>query len=546
MKRAHQHLVTALTEALRSLGSAQPRVLLEKPRDPSHGDVASNAAMTHAKELGQTPRAVAETLLRRVALDRDLIESAEIAGPGFINFRFAVPYLQSIAAITLRDADHFGESDELADRRILIEFVSANPSGPLNVVSARAAAVGDSLVRMFRARGATCEAEFYVNDAGNQVRLLGESVRARYEEACGSAVAIPEGGYHGEYLIELARSIKQSHGDRFRKLPSEDAARELGRLAVQHFVDEQRGALRDFRVEFNRWFFEDELRAQNAEWQTLEELRQHQATFERDGAVYAATSRFGDSQDWVLVTSDGRPTYFLPDIAYHLNKYDRGYDHVINILGPDHHTFSSRMKAALRALGRDPEKLEVILLQQVTLLRNGDPVKMSKRAGQLIEMRELVEETGVDAARYFFLLRRTSTPLDFDIELAKRQTEENPVYYVQYAHARIESIFRKAGVGYPESEVDLRPLTAPEELDLLRRLRELRDVLAETTGGRDPHGMTVWLRDVATQFHKFYERCRVLTEPAELQAARLALCRATQIALQKGLGLCGVSAPREM
>ena len=546
MNRAHEHLTVVLTEAMRNLGSEQPHVILERPRDPSHGDVATNAALTHGKELGRAPRAMAEALVGRLALDHDLIESAEIAGPGFINFRFAVPYLHSIAARALRDADHFGESDELAGHRVLIEFVSANPSGPLNVVSARAAAVGDSLVRMFRARGATCEAEFYVNDAGNQVRLLGESVRARYETECGSPAAVPEGGYHGEYLIELARSIRLRYGDHFHNQPAEDAARELGRLAVQHFVDDQRKTLSDFGVPFDRWFFEDELRTQNAEWQALEELRRREATFERDGAVYAATSRFGDVQDWVIVTSDGRPTYFLPDIAYHLNKYDRGYDRVINILGPDHHTFSSRMKAALRALGRDPEKLEVILLQHVTLLRDGEPVKMSKRAGQLIEMRELIDETGVDAARYFFLLRRTSTPLDFDIELAKRHTQENPVYYVQYAHARIESIFRKAGIGYPAGDVDLRPLTAPEELDLLRRLRELRDVLVETTGGRDPHGMTVWLRDVATQFHKFYENCRVLTAPAELQAARLVLCRATQMALQKGLAFCGVCAPREM
>lgn len=546
MNRAHQHLTVVLTEALRDLGSAQPHVILEKPRDAGHGDVATNAALTHAKELGRSPRAVAEALLGRLALDHDLIEAAQIAGPGFLNFRFAVPYLHSIAARALSDGEHFGESDELAGRRILIEFVSANPSGPLNVVSARAAAVGDTLERMFRARGATCEAEFYVNDAGNQVRLLGESVLARYEAEYGSPAAIPEGGYHGEYLVELARSLKQQYGDRFRLMPAEDAARELGRLAVQHFVDDQRKVLSDFGVQFDRWFFEDELRAQNAEWQALEELRRREATLDKDGAVYAATSRFGDAQDWVIVTSDGRPTYFLPDIAYHLNKYDRGYDLVINILGPDHHTFSTRMKAALRALGRDPEKLEVILLQHVTLLRDGEPVKMSKRAGQLIEMRELIDETGVDAARYFFLLRRTSTPLDFDIELAKRHSDENPVYYVQYAHARIESIFRKAGIGYPEGDADLRPLTAPEELDLLRRLRELRDVLAETTHGRDPHGVTVWLRDVATQFHKFYEKCRVLTAPAELQAARLTLCRATQIALQKGLALCGVSAPREM
>jgi arginyl-tRNA synthetase len=546
MNRAHQHLSAALAEALRSLGCAEPRVILEKPRDRDHGDVATNAAMIHAKELRSGPRAVAEALVARLALNRDFVESAEVAGPGFINFRFAVPYLHSIAAKALRDPESFGQNDELAGRRILIEFVSANPSGPLNVVSARAAAVGDSLVRMFRACGAFCEAEFYVNDAGNQVRLLGESLLARYQEQWGGNAIIPEGGYHGDYLIELAQAIKDEYGDHFRGLSNDEAARELGRLAVQHFVEEQRRTLSDFRVDFDRWFFEDELRAQRAEWRTLEDLKKREATFDREGAAYIATSRFGDSQDWVLVTSDGRPTYFLPDIAYHVNKLGRGYDYVINILGPDHHTFSSRMKAALRALGLDPDKLEVILLQHVTLLRDGEPVKMSKRAGQLIEMRELIDETGADAARYFFLLRRTSTPLDFDIELAKRHTEDNPVYYVQYAHARIESIFRKAGIGYPAGDVDLRPLTTPEELDLLRRLRELRDVLVETTHAREPHGMTVWLRDVATQFHKFYHDHRVLTEPAELQAARLALCRATQIALQQGLALCGVCAPKEM
>lgn len=546
MKRAHQHLSERLHDALLALGIAQPRVVLEKPRDAAHGDIASNAALMHSKEMGLNPRAAAEALLAKIELDQDLIDSASVAGPGFINFRFAIPYLHSIARQAITDGMRFGDNDDLRDCRILLEFVSANPSGPLNIVSARAAAVGDSLVRMFRSRGASCDAEFYVNDAGNQVRLLGESVLARVLSESGTPTEIPEGGYHGDYLIEPARRFL-THGESIlRDTSPDDAARVLGGLAVRYFVDRQREVLSDFRVLFDRWFFEQELRATHAEWNALENLKTKGATFEKDGATYIATSQFGDGQDWVVVTSDGRPTYFLPDIAYHLDKFERGYAQVINILGPDHHSFTTRMKAALRALGHDPQKLEVILLQHVTLLRDGAPVKMSKRAGQLIEMRELIDEVGVDAARYFFLLRRTSTPLDFDIELAKRHTEDNPVYYVQYAHARIESIFRKAGCGYPACDVDLSPLTAPEELDLMRRLRELRDVLTDSTDGRDPHGMTVWLRDLAIQFHKFYHNCRVLTEPTELQIARLALCRATQIALQKGLDLCGVSAPKEM
>lgn len=551
MKKAHRHLAAQLAEALRSLGVVAPRALLEKPREAAHGDVATNVALVHSKELGANPRAVAESILSKLQLDRSLIASESVAGPGFINFVFAAPYLHSIAKNALENESSFGNSEELADHKILIEFVSANPSGPLNVVSARAAAVGDSLVRLFRARGAICDAEFYVNDAGNQVRLLGESVWAGYETALGHPTEIPEGGYHGEYLAtysgSLAASNPEYHGQcRAHPEDREKIVQEMGRLAVQHYAGAQRRSLEEFRVEFNRWYFESELRDRKAEHRVLDMLREQNAVYEKDGATYLETSKFGDSQDWVVVTSDGRATYFLPDIAYHVDKFQRGYGQVIDILGPDHHSFTARMKAALRALGLDADRLEVILLQHVTLLRDGQPVKMSKRSGQIIEMAELMDEVGVDTARYFFLLRRTSTPLDFDLELAKRQTEENPVYYVQYAHARIESIFRKASVAYPGAEVDLRLLTTPEELDLLRRLREIQDVIADTTQSRDPHGMTEWLRQVATQFHKFYHDHRVLTEPKELQLARLALCRATQIALQRGLSLCGVSAPKEM
>jgi arginyl-tRNA synthetase len=546
MNEAHQHLFAQLQTALKGAGIAEPRVVLEKPRDAANGDIATNAAMIHAKELGQAPRALAESLLAKLPLDRSLIAAESVAGPGFINFVLAKPFIRTVAQRALRDTEHFGESAEFAGRRILLEFVSANPSGPLNVVSARAAAVGDSLVRMFRARGAQCDAEFYVNDAGNQVRLLGQSVWARCRQALGEDAEIPEGGYHGEYLADYARTLAHLQPD-LQKLDRDRGALEMGKLAVAHFVDQQREVLETFRVHFDHWFHESELRdVRRADQAALEMLRATGATYEKDGATYLATSRYGDNQDWVIVTSDGRATYFLPDIAYHIDKYDRGYDHVLDILGPDHHSFTAKMKAALRALGYPPEKLEVILLQHVTLLRDGQPVKMSKRAGQIVEMGELVDEVGVDAARYFFLLRKTSTPLDFDIELAKKRSDENPVYYVQYAHARIESIFRKGDVAYPTANVDLSPLQEPAEMDLLRKLREIRDVLEECANNRDPHLMTEWLREVATRFHKFYHDHRVLTEPPELQLARLALCRATQIALQKGLNLCGVSAPKEM
>lgn len=532
--------------ALIELGVADPQVVLEKPRDAAHGDLATSAALVSAKVLGKAPRVIAEALTAKLDVDAALISRVEIAGPGFINFTLAPEYLHTIARDALSNPEQFGVTDDLAGQRVLIEFVSANPSGPLNVVSARAAAVGDTLCRMFRARQAGCDAEFYVNDGGNQVRLLGESVRARYESKFGNPLEIPEGGYHGEYVTELAEEIAATQGEQFRALPAEEASLQLGRRAVEHFVESHQATMAKFRVRFDRWFHENALREARLEWAALGQLKTRGAVFERDGATYVRTSEYGDGQDWVVVTSDGRPTYFLPDLAYHLDKYDRGYDVIIDILGPDHHSYLTKMKAGMAALGRDPRRLEVHLLQYVTLLRDGEPVKMSKRAGRLIEMSELLDEVGVDSARYFFLLRRTTTPLDFDIELAKKQSDENPVYYVQYAHARIESIFRKGNVDAPGADVELSILTLPEELDLLRRLRELPQAVRDCTNARDPHAMTVWLREVATQFHKFYHNCRVLTTPAELQTARLALCRATQIALARGLSLCGVSAPKEM
>jgi len=546
VRRAHEHLTAELCAALVRMGVASPVVTLEKPRDAAHGDIATNAAMAHAKPLGKAPRAIAEELISGLQLDPTIVSCEGVAGPGFINFRFAPEYLQSIAALALRDPASFGVTSQLSGKRVLIEHVSANPTGPLNVVSARAAAVGNSLARLFRGLGAECHTEFYVNDAGNQVLLLGQSVLARYATLLGQLTEVPEGGYLGDYIVEFAQELVDREGDRYLKMPAEAAAEELGTLAIERHVAMHKNSLAHFRVEMDRWFHESELRDRGAEWKVLAELETRGTVFERDGAKFVRTSEFGDPQDWVVVTSQGRATYFLPDIAYHLDKFRRGYDNIIDILGPDHHAYLTKMGAAMKALGEDASKLEIMLLQHINLLRDGEPVKMSKRAGKLIEMDELVEEVGVDAARYFFLLRRTSTPLDFDIELAKRHSDDNPVFYVQYAHARIESIFRRGELQAPAVPAHLELLTHPEELTLLRRLREMSEVMLECATARDPHAMTVWLREVAAQFHRFYHHCRVLTTPAELQTARLCLCRATQIALQRGLTLCGVSAPTEM
>lgn len=546
MRRAHRHLSEALSAALVELGVSNPVVTLEKPRDAAHGDIATNAALVNAKALGMPPRALAEKLMQSLALDPLLLKCEGVAGPGFINFRFANAYLQSLVELALTKSETFGQTDALAGRRVLIEFVSANPTGPLNVVSARAAAVGDCLTRIFRELGAQCDSEFYVNDAGNQVELLGQSVLARYLTLLGKPMEIPEGGYHGEYIQEFAQALAHEHGDKFVKLDAADAAATLGRLAMERHIEMHRKSLEHFRVTMSNWFRESKLRESRAEWNTLAELEKRGTVYDKDGAKFVKTSEFGDGQDWVVVTSQGKPTYFLPDIAYHHDKFLRGYDNIIDILGPDHHAYLTKMTAAMAALGENPKRLEIMLLQHINLLRDGEPVKMSKRAGQIIEMDELVDEVGVDAARYFFLLRRTSTPLDFDIELAKRQSDDNPVFYVQYAHARISSIFRRGEMSDQLTPEHLELLTHEEELILLRRLRELSDVLADCAAGRDPHAMTVWLREVSAQFHRFYHHCRVLSDQKELQTARLCLCRATQIALQRGLTLCGVHAPTEM
>ena len=553
------HVASAVTDALARLGVESPAVTIEKPRDSTHGDVATNAALVYAKQLKKPPRQIADAIVAEAKLDETLVKCEGVAGPGFINFRFADAYLQSIAALALNNSQTFGTTSDLGDQKLLIEFVSANPTGPLNVVSARAAAVGDSLTRIYRSLGASCDAEFYVNDAGNQVELLGQSVFARLLTLLGYPTDIPDGGYHGDYILRIAKEYgeKADRNDLEKLLePIKDGkqanifgaevVKELGKLAVEKHKKKKKKSLEGFRVSMDRWFRESSLRESEAEWEAYRALEARGTIFEKDGAKFVRTSEFGDGQDWVVVTSQGKPTYFLPDIAYHWDKFRRGYDNIIDILGPDHHAYITKMAAAMSALGEDPKRLEIMLLQHINLLRDGEPVKMSKRAGQIIEMDELVEEVGVDAARYFFLLRRTSTPLDFDIELAKRQSDDNPVFYVQYAHARIESIFRRGELQAPNTPSHLDLLTHPEELTLLRRLRELSDVLLECANARDPHALTNWLREVAAQFHRFYHHCRVLTTPDELQTARLCLCRATQIALQRGLSVCGVSAPTEM
>jgi arginyl-tRNA synthetase len=501
-----------------------------------------------AKSTGRPPRELAERILARLDLDPRRVERAVIAGPGFINFHLGQGWVADQLRQLLAHPDTFGATRIGAGVRVQVEFVSANPTGPLNVVSARAAAVGDALVRLLNAAGFAAASEFYVNDAGNQVRLFGQSLDARLRELQGeTGVAIPEEGYHGEYVRELAAELAQDPA-----LPVAGDARQhyLERVGIERMVAGQRHDLARFGVEFDRWYLESGLHAAGALDQALAALAEAGRIHERDGARWFETTAYGDDADRVVVRSDGTPTYFLADIAYHQDKHGRGFERVIDIWGPDHHGHVPRMQAAAQALGYGADWLEVLIVQQVNLLRGGQPVKMSKRAGEFVTLGELLDDVGKDPARFFFLMRRTNAHLDFDLELAKQQSEENPCFYVQYAHARVAQILANAArqdvVLVDASQVPAERLIDPEELALAKLLLTFPETVAGAALAREPQRVTNYLREVAGAFHRFYHQHRVVGVEAELMQARLGLARATQIVIRRGLELIGVSAPERM
>ncbi len=504
------------------------------PKHTVQGDLSTNAAMIVAKRAGKNPRELAQQIVDAINLDEFGLEKAEVAGPGFVNVWIGPRYYQNIVRQILEQGESFGSSDAGNGQRVLVEFVSANPTGPLNIVSARAAAIGDSLVRVLRKAGYTAMAEFYVNDAGRQIRRLGMSVIAR---ALGEEV--PEDGYHGDDVVELAQKVFAE-----RQPSPNDDPDEIGKLAAEFNVATQQAVLSSYRVEFDRWFRESELHAGGDPDQALEALKAAGAVYEKDGATWFKGSEFGDEEDRVIITSEGRPTYLLPDIAYHLNKAGRA-NNAIDLLGPDHHDYVNRMQAALKALGHEGF-LSVLIVQQVHLLRDGERVKMSKRAGKLIQLSELLDEVGVDVARYFFLQRKTSSPLEFDLDLALEQSDQNPVYYIQYAHTRIRGILRQEGAPVPSPDTQLDPLTAPEELELIKHLEQFSDAIERAAEAQEPQRIVGYLEELANRFHKFYTACHVIGEPEAVSNARAALVEATGIVLKEGLHLLGVEAPERM
>jgi len=527
---------------------------LEVPKDPKHGEFASPIAMAIAKRAGKPPREVASLIVRELMAsgERTYVEAAEIAGPGFINFRLSRQWVSDSVALILSGGAKYGHCDFGRGERVMVEFVSANPVGPLNVVNARAAAVGDTLVRLLKAAGYDAASEFYVNDAGRQVEMLAESVYARYMELIGREYPFPEDGYRGEYVRDIAAVATEDPGIAARLLTmNADEARGFFReYALRHILDWQKRSLAQYEVHFDRWFSERELRATGAVEMMISEMEEAGHTYREEGALWFRSSEFGDDKDRVLVKSDGLYTYVAPDLAYHKDKQSRGFAKLIDILGPDHHGYEGRMQAGLKSFGYPDGTLEVLLLQLVTLMREGQPVKMSKRAGEFITMDDLLDEVPKDAARYFFIMRNTSSHLDFDLDLARAQSMDNPVWYIQYAHARCCSIFRQAeaaGIsGGAWAQADLTLLAEPGELDLVRKMAAFPDEVLSAAIERAPSRIAKYGLDVASVFHSFYNECRVISDDTALTVARLALVDAAKTVIANALNIMGIAAPERM
>ena len=539
----------ALAQAASRLGASDVEIALERPRDPTHGDLATNLALTLAKQLGQKPRAIAERLVAALALPADVVRKTEIAGPGFINFFLAEAQVVGVLPAILTAGAEYGKSDVGRGQKINVEFVSANPTGPLHVGHGRGAALGDGIAALLEWTGWRVTREFYVNDAGTQIDKMARSLWARVQQATGGSrgAAIPEGGYHGEYLAELARQIIAQEGNRFANLPEAEGIRRCREIGIQSQRAEQDEDLREFGVRFDVVSAESSIYQRGLIDTTLHELATQGHTFTADGALWLRTSALGDDKDRVLKKSDGTYTYLVPDIAYHRDKHERGFVRAIDVWGADHHGYTPRMRAALQALGYPPDFLHVEIVQLVRVMRSGEEVRFSKRSGEFVSLRDLFEETGVDAARYFFLMKRGDSQFVFDVDLAKSQTEENPVFYVQMAHARMSGIFRVAArdpASVAVAGVDLAVLTQPEETELIKELTEYPEVVQRAAAAYEPHRITGYLEGLARIAHGWYHKYRVLGEPEE--AARLVLARAVQQVLSNGLTLLGIRAPDRM
>lgn len=543
-------IIKSIASAIRAMGAEPPEVIeVEVPRQESHGDLASPVALGLARALKKSPRAIADEIVANLP-ERRMFERVEVAGPGFINFTFSRAYMHDQVRAILRHDPSALRRDVGKGRRIQVEFVSANPTGPLHLGHGRGAALGCALSNILKAAGYDVQREYYVNDAGRQVKLLGESVYARYKGLLGIECPVPDGGYMGEYVEDVAREVQSKEGARFKDAPYADCESYFVDFALDRMLKLIKEDLGAFNVHFDVWQSERALYENKAVQHAIEFLRGKGLIYEHEGATWFRAMEFGDDKDRVVIKADGAPTYFASDIAYHLNKVERGFDEVINIWGADHHGYVPRLEAVMDALGAGREKLKVLLVQMVSLMRSGVPVQMSKRTGEFVTLKELIDEVGGDTTKFIFLTRRHDSQLAFDLDAAKAQSAENPVFYVQYANARINSIFLKASsegadTGAMET-VDLSPLVEEEEVRLIRKMLTYRDVFAQSAELREPHRITFYLQELAGQFHPYYNKHRVVGEAPELTRARLAICQAVREVIKDGLTLLGLTAPDRM
>ena len=529
-------------------GGELPEVLLEVPPQKEFGDFATNFAMQSARALKCNPRMIAQAVVDN--MDCAYVEKMEIAGPGFINFYLKQDWIYDVLAGIIAEGENYGNLVSDCKEKIQVEYVSANPTGPLHVGHGRGAAVGSALANLMKAAGMDVSREFYINDAGNQINNLAASVNARYLEQLGQTVEFPENGYHGHDIIETAERIVRIYGDRFLNMSEEERLQEFRTIALKEKLAALKEDLEAFNVTYDHWFSEQTLHDANAIKSACDLLTERGYLYEQDGALWLKATEYGDDKDRVVIRDNGIPTYFAADIAYHRDKYARGFDRVINLWGADHHGYIARMKAAVGALGYHPDQLEVLILQMVSLYRNGELVKMSKRTGQSVTLNELIEEVGTDAARFFFVMRSIDSQLDFDLTLATEKSNENPVYYIQYAHARICSIMRQleeAGIAVmPATEAKLNTLVEASELELIKKLGEYPEMIAGAAKERAVHRIAHYVHDLAGLFHSFYNQCRILGVDSDLQQARIALVKTVGHVIRHALSILGVSAPERM
>ncbi|MFJ8246672.1 arginine--tRNA ligase [Peribacillus asahii] len=526
-----------------------PDVILELPKDKANGDYSTNMAMRLTKTAKKAPKMIAEELIANFDQSKASIEKIEIAGPGFINFYMNNSYLTELIPVILEAKDAYGASDFGKGEKIQVEFVSANPTGDLHLGHARGAAVGDSLCNVLAKAGYDVSREYYINDAGNQINNLALSVEARYFQALGLDKEMPADGYHGEDIIGIGKKLAEEFGDKYVNVDEQERFDFFREYGLKYEMAKLKQDLENFRVGFDVWYSETSLYQDGKIDAALAVLKENGHIYEQDGATWFRSTELGDDKDRVLIKQDGSYTYLTPDIAYHRNKLERGFETLINIWGADHHGYIPRMKAAIEALGYNRDQLEVEIIQLVHLYKNGEKMKMSKRTGKAVTMRDLIDEVGLDATRYFFAMRSADTHMDFDLDLAVSQSNDNPVYYAQYAHARISSILRSGaeqGISF-EGVTDFTAVSSEKEIELLKKLGEFPQAIAEAADKRMPHRITNYIFDLASTFHSFYNAEKVLdADQLDRSKARLALVKSVQITLKNALALIGVSAPEKM